>query len=172
MLRCIVLHTHIIMVVKQTERIPNVDRCVGCPIHKYGGLVVGFSIYFMGQYRQYAQRKRMGPTPVKSRGRFTRPWLRRGHLYASVLISVCGGAIRILVIACIQLAVHVSCSFRFVLGSIAAIAVLSRRIQNPIPNQCRDAYRNHSCTAYQRSIVAFRASYMPPLRFSSVQLSF
>jgi len=47
-----------IMVVKQTERIPNVDRCLGCSTHKYGGLsgvvvlVVEFSIYFMGQYRQ------------------------------------------------------------------------------------------------------------------------
>ena len=62
------------MVVKQTERIPNVVRCLGCPIHKYGGLlgvvvvVVWFSIYSMGQYRQYVQQKGMGPTPVKSRG--------------------------------------------------------------------------------------------------------
>jgi hypothetical protein len=27
-----------IKVVKQKERIPNVVLCVGCPIHKYGGL--------------------------------------------------------------------------------------------------------------------------------------
>jgi len=71
MLKCIVLHTHMMMVVKQTERIPNVVRCLGSPIHKYLGVVVllvGFSIYIMGQYRQYVQQKGMGPTPVKSRG--------------------------------------------------------------------------------------------------------
>ena len=33
-------------------------------------LVVEFSIYFMGQYREYVQQKGMGPTPVKSRGGF------------------------------------------------------------------------------------------------------
>jgi hypothetical protein len=37
MFKCRVLHTHMIKVVKQKERIPNVDRCVGCPTHKYGG---------------------------------------------------------------------------------------------------------------------------------------
>jgi len=76
MLRCRVLHTHMSVVVKQTEKIPNVVRCLGCPIHKYGGLlgvvvlVVRFSIYFMGQYRQYVQQKGMGPTSVKSWGYF------------------------------------------------------------------------------------------------------
>jgi len=85
MLKCRVLHTHMIVVVKQTERIPNVVRCLGSPIHKYGGLlgvvvlVVGFSIYLMGQYRQYVRQKGMGPTPVKSRGCFTRLRLRSGH---------------------------------------------------------------------------------------------
>jgi hypothetical protein len=28
-----------IKVVKQKERIPGVVRCLGCPIHKYGGLL-------------------------------------------------------------------------------------------------------------------------------------
>src|SRR5258706_12342715 len=50
MLKCKVLHTHMIRVLKQKERIPNVVRCLGSPIHKYGGLLgvvvlfVGFSI--------------------------------------------------------------------------------------------------------------------------------
>jgi len=94
MLRCRVLHTHMIVVVRQTERTPNVVRCFGCPIHRYGGLlgvvvlVVGLFIYFMGQYRQYVQQKGMGPTPVKSRGGFTRLRLRSGRLYASVLYAL------------------------------------------------------------------------------------
>jgi len=110
-LRCKVLHTHMIVVVKQTERIPNVVRCLGCPIHKYGGLlgvvvfVVGFSIYFMGQYRQYVQRKGMGPTLVKSRGRlYTASTTEQPFICKRIVctFSVCGGAIRILAIACIQ----------------------------------------------------------------------
>ena len=52
-LKCIVLQTHMIRVLKQNERIPNVVRCVGSPTHKYDGLVgvgvgalaVGLSIY-------------------------------------------------------------------------------------------------------------------------------
>ena len=49
-LKCRVLHTYMMRVLKQKERIPNVVRCLGCPIHKYGGLlgevvlVVGSSI--------------------------------------------------------------------------------------------------------------------------------
>ena len=50
MSKCKVLHIHMIMVLKQKEKIPNVSRCFGPSTHKYGGLleatvaVAGFSI--------------------------------------------------------------------------------------------------------------------------------
>ena len=49
-LKCSVLHTHMIMVLKQNERIPKVDRWFDSPTHKYGGVVVlagRFSILLM-----------------------------------------------------------------------------------------------------------------------------
>jgi hypothetical protein len=52
-LRCIAFHMHTTKVVRQSERIPKVPRCLGSATHEYGGLlgvvvlVAGFSIYFV-----------------------------------------------------------------------------------------------------------------------------
>jgi hypothetical protein len=51
MSRCTALHTHMIMVDKQRERIPNVPRCLGSATHENGGwlvLLAGLSIYLVG----------------------------------------------------------------------------------------------------------------------------
>ena len=50
-----------IRVLKQKERIPNVVRCLGSPIHKYGGLL-GVVVLFVGFSICLWVRRRMGPT--------------------------------------------------------------------------------------------------------------
>src|SRR5258708_38066278 len=68
MLKCNVLHTQMIIVLKQNERIPNVDRWWDSATHKYGGspevvvLVARFSIWLMGQQ---IQQERMRAIAVK-----------------------------------------------------------------------------------------------------------
>jgi len=53
MSKCKALHTHMIKVLKQKEKMPNVPRCVGSGFHKNEGspgvvvLFAGFSIYFI-----------------------------------------------------------------------------------------------------------------------------
>ncbi len=55
MSKCRVLHTHMIKVLKQKDRIPNVPRSVGSAFQKNEGspgvvvLLAGFSIYFVHQ---------------------------------------------------------------------------------------------------------------------------
>ena len=39
MLKCRVLHMHMIKVLKQNEMMPNLPRLFGSPSHKYGGLL-------------------------------------------------------------------------------------------------------------------------------------
>ena len=57
MSKCRALHTHMIKVLRQKERIPNVPRCVGSGFHKNEGspgevvLLAGVSIYFIYQQR-------------------------------------------------------------------------------------------------------------------------
>ena len=57
MSKCRALHTHMIKVLRQKERMPNVPRCVGSGFHKNEGspgevvLLAGVSIYVMHQQR-------------------------------------------------------------------------------------------------------------------------
>src|SRR5258706_14586152 len=91
MLKCRVLHMHMIKVVEQNETIPKVPRWFGSPIHLYGGLlgivalVAEFSIYFVCQRPQRIQQ-------VKRRGVYA---ARRGsiHLYAGVLYAYGSGVL-------------------------------------------------------------------------------
>ena len=62
---------HMIMVLKQKEKIPNVFRCFGPSTYKYGLLAVvvlvsGFSICFLHQFRAIDQVKWKWPTTVNS----------------------------------------------------------------------------------------------------------
>ena len=74
---------HMTKVLKQNEMIPQVPRCFGSPIHKYGGppgvevLVAGFSILWVS-----------GDNSAKSEERGVNMATRaNSHLYATVLYA-------------------------------------------------------------------------------------
>jgi len=104
----------------------------------------------------------MGPTSVKSRGCFTWLQLWSSHLYASVLFSVCRGAMRILVIACIQ--VHVSCSFQICLSLELGFM--------PVIAQKRVSHLAHcACSPILPGLPALRRPSSWPAQYSEIVVS-
>ena len=97
MLKCKVLHTHMIRVLKQKERIPNVVRWLGSPIHKYGGLlevvvlVVSLSICLLVSSDDFPNKREWDQLiGTKSAALYTATRLTTSsHLYTSLSCATC-----------------------------------------------------------------------------------